>query len=52
MMAVNDGGVAPILAQKYCTQPTALTAENLLHEIRRHLIAIAVNRLRPRRLLS
>jgi uridine phosphorylase len=35
VMAVNDGGVPPILAQKYYTQPSAFTPENLLREARR-----------------
>ncbi len=34
-MAVNDGGVPPILAQKHCTQPSGFTPENLLREPRR-----------------
>lgn len=34
-MAVNDGGVPPILAQKHYTQPSAFTPENLLREARR-----------------
>jgi uridine phosphorylase len=34
-MAVNDGGVPPILAQKYYSQPSAFTPENLLREARR-----------------
>jgi hypothetical protein len=34
-MAVNDGGVPPILAQKHCSQPSAFTPENLLREARR-----------------
>jgi len=34
-MAVNDGGVPPILAQKHCAQPSALTPENLLREAHR-----------------
>ena len=34
-MAVNDGGVAPILAQKHYAQPSAFTPENLLREARR-----------------
>jgi len=32
VMAVNDGGVPPILAQKHYTQPSAFTPENLLRE--------------------
>jgi hypothetical protein len=59
-MAVNDGGVTPILAQKHCTQPSAFAPENLLREARREkgdadgshdapqLIAIAAERLRSR----
>jgi uridine phosphorylase len=35
VMAVNDGGVPPILAQKYYAQPSAFTPENLLREARR-----------------
>ena len=35
VMAVNDGGVPPILAQKHYTQPSAFTPENLLREARR-----------------
>jgi uridine phosphorylase len=35
VMAVNDGGVPPILAQKHYTQPSAFTTENLLREARR-----------------
>ncbi|HWX58754.1 MAG TPA: hypothetical protein VN024_09625 [Bradyrhizobium sp.] len=35
MMAVNDGGVSPILAQKQHTQPSAFAPENLLREARR-----------------
>src|SRR5215469_16940505 len=35
LMAVNDGGVPPILAQKHYTQPSAFTPENLLREARR-----------------
>jgi uridine phosphorylase len=34
-MAVNDGGVPPILAQKHYTQPSAFKPENLLREARR-----------------
>ena len=34
-MAVNDGGVPPILAQKHCRQPSAFGPENLLGEARR-----------------
>jgi uridine phosphorylase len=34
-MAVNDGGVPPILAQKHYAQPSAFTPENLLCEARR-----------------
>jgi uridine phosphorylase len=34
-MAVNDGGVPPILAQKHYTQPSAFAPENLLREARR-----------------
>ena len=34
-MAVNDGGVSPILAQKQHTQPSAFAPENLLREARR-----------------
>jgi hypothetical protein len=34
-MAVNDGGVPPILAQKQCTQPSAFAPGNLLREARR-----------------
>lgn len=34
-MAVNDGGVPPILAQKHYAQPSAFTPENLLREARR-----------------
>ena len=34
-MAVNDGGVPPILAQKHYEQPSAFTPENLLREARR-----------------
>jgi uridine phosphorylase len=34
-MAVNDGGVPPILAQKHYTQPSAFTPDNLLREARR-----------------
>ena len=35
VMAVNDGGLPPILAQKHYTQPSAFTPENLLREARR-----------------
>jgi uridine phosphorylase len=35
VMAVNDGGAPPILAQKHYTQPSAFTPENLLREARR-----------------
>jgi len=35
VMAVNDGEVPPILAQKHYTQPSAFTPENLLREARR-----------------
>ena len=35
MMAVNDGGVPPILTQKHYMQPSAFTPENLLREARR-----------------
>jgi uridine phosphorylase len=34
-MAVSDGGVPPILAQKHYTQPSAFAPENLLREARR-----------------
>jgi uridine phosphorylase len=34
-MAVNDGGVPPILAQKHYMQPSAFAPENLLREARR-----------------
>ena len=34
-MAVNDGGVPPILARKHHTQPSAFAPENLLREARR-----------------
>jgi uridine phosphorylase len=34
-MAVNEGGVPPILAQKHYAQPSAFTPENLLREARR-----------------
>jgi uridine phosphorylase len=34
-MAVDDGGIPPILAQKHYTQPSAFTPENLLREARR-----------------
>jgi uridine phosphorylase len=34
-MAVNDGGVPPILAQKHFAQPSAFMPENLLREARR-----------------
>ena len=34
-MAVNDGGVPPILARKHYAQPSAFTPENLLREARR-----------------
>jgi uridine phosphorylase len=34
-MAVNDGGVPPILAQKHYAQPSAFTPGNLLREARR-----------------
>jgi uridine phosphorylase len=34
-MAINDGGVPPILAQKHYAQPSAFTPENLLREARR-----------------
>jgi uridine phosphorylase len=34
-MAVNDGGVPPILAHKHYAQPSAFTPENLLREARR-----------------
>jgi hypothetical protein len=33
-MAVNDGGVPPILAQEHYVQPSAFTSENLLREAR------------------
>lgn len=33
-MAVNGGGVPPILAQKHYAQPSAFTPENLLREAR------------------
>jgi hypothetical protein len=52
VMADNDGGVPPILAQKHYTQPSAFTPENLLREARRQkrlqLIAITADRPRPR----
>src|SRR6516164_10965777 len=35
VMAVNDGGVPPILAQKHDRQRSAFTSENLLREARR-----------------
>jgi uridine phosphorylase len=35
VMAANDGGVPPILAQKHYTRPSAFTPENLLREARR-----------------
>jgi len=35
VMAVNDGGLPPILAQKHYTRPSAFTPENLLREARR-----------------
>jgi uridine phosphorylase len=35
VMAVNDGGVPPILAQKHYALPSAFTPENLLREARR-----------------
>jgi len=35
VMADDDGGVPPILAQKHYTQPSAFTPENLLREARR-----------------
>jgi hypothetical protein len=35
VMADNDGGVPPILAQKHYTRPSAFTPENLLREARR-----------------
>jgi uridine phosphorylase len=35
VMADNDGGVPPLLAQKHYTQPSAFTPENLLREARR-----------------
>jgi hypothetical protein len=35
VMAVHEGGVPPILAQKHYAQPSALTPENLLREARR-----------------
>jgi uridine phosphorylase len=35
VMAVIDGGVPPILAQKHYTQPSAFAPENLLREARR-----------------
>src|SRR5260370_2397084 len=35
VMAVNDGGVPPVLAQKHYTHPSAFTPENLLREARR-----------------
>ena len=35
VMAVNDGGVPPILAQKHYTQRSAFTPESLLRETRR-----------------
>ena len=34
-MAVNDGGLPPILAQKHDSQRSAFTSENLLREARR-----------------
>lgn len=34
-MAVNDGGVPPILAHKHYAQPSAFSPENLLREARR-----------------
>ena len=34
-MAVNDGGLPPILAQKHYARPSAFTPENLLREARR-----------------
>jgi purine-nucleoside phosphorylase len=34
-MAINEGGVPPILAQKHDTQPSAFTPENLLRAARR-----------------
>ncbi|WP_160168947.1 hypothetical protein [Bradyrhizobium sp. Ai1a-2] len=42
MMAVNDGGFAPVVVQKHHTQPSAFTPEKL------QLIAIAADRLRFR----
>jgi hypothetical protein len=52
VMADNDGGVPPILAQKHYAQPSAFTPENLLREARRQkqlqLIAITADRPRPR----
>jgi hypothetical protein len=35
VMAINDGGVPPILAQKYYLRSSAFTPENLLREARR-----------------
>ena len=35
VMAVNDGGLPPILAQKHDRQRSAFTSENLLREARR-----------------
>ncbi|WFU45190.1 nucleoside phosphorylase [Bradyrhizobium sp. CB82] len=34
-MAINDGGIPPILAQKHYTEPSAFTPENLLRQARR-----------------
>ncbi len=61
VMAVNDGGVPPILAQKHDTQPSAFAPENLLRDVRTKKriasssvrdalpsIAIAAGRLRSR----
>ncbi|MCK1640503.1 hypothetical protein IVA95_23690 [Bradyrhizobium sp. 157] len=52
-MAINDGGIPPILAQKHYTQPSALAPESLPREARTQkctlqLTAVAADRLRCR----
>ena len=42
-MAARDGGVPPILAEKYYTRPSAFTPENLLREARRQKGIIALS---------
>ncbi len=56
VMAVNDSGIPPILAQKHDTEPWAFAPENLLREAcgpkrmtTSGMIAIAAGHLRSRR---